>query len=139
VDLYPFGFIRVVDKPLPGAGQVADKLGANRLRIGKEMRRHDATAGDGRRREAAQATAIAALGWLAADAERLTGFLGETGFDPGSIRQAAADPAFLSGILGYIAADDARIVGFAADHGLTPEAVMRDLAALGGVWERDTP
>jgi Protein of unknown function (DUF3572) len=129
----------VVDKPLPNADQVSDKLGANRLRIGKDMRGGNATTRERGRRAAAEATAIAALAWLAAEPERLAGFLGETGFDPAAIRQAAADPAFLTGVLSYVAADDDRIVGFAAEQGMKPEAVMRDLAALGGVWERDTP
>ena len=50
-------------------------------------------------REFGENLAIQALGFLAQDPERLGRFLSLAGIGPGMIRQAAADPAFLSGVL----------------------------------------
>jgi hypothetical protein len=88
---------------------------------------------------AAGETAVAALGFIAADETRLIRFLGETGFDPSAIRDVATRPDFLAGVLGWLCADERMLVDFAAAEGRDPTAIMRDLAALGGVWERDTP
>ena len=48
--------------------------------------------------EEAERIAIAALGHVAADETLMTRFLSVTGIDPGEIRAAAADPAFLAGV-----------------------------------------
>jgi hypothetical protein len=91
------------------------------------------------RREAAEALAIAALGYLASEPEHLGGFLAATGIGPDQIRSAARDPEFLSGVLDYFSGDEALLVAFAKDHGIDPNEIERARAALGGVWERDLP
>jgi hypothetical protein len=55
------------------------------------------------------------------------------------IRQAAADPAFLSGVLDHVAADEPLLLAVAEHIGVKPEAVMRAHAALSGRYERDVP
>ena len=42
-----------------------------------------------------EATAIAALGWLAQEPELLSRFLALSGIEPAHMRHAAGDPAFL--------------------------------------------
>jgi hypothetical protein len=55
------------------------------------------------------------------------------------IRQAASDPAFLSGVLDHVAADEPLLLAVAEHIGVKPEAVMRAHAALSGRYERDVP
>lgn len=83
-------------------------------------------------REQAEAVALEALGWLAADDELVGGFLGATGLDAGDLRAAAGSPEFLGAVLDFILADDATVVAFAAQAGLKPEQVMAVRAALPG-------
>jgi hypothetical protein len=90
-------------------------------------------------REYAERVAVAALGFLGEDEERLHRFIALSGIDPADIRSSAADPAFLSGVLAHIMEDDRLAEAFASDQGLTPESLMRAAAALGGHWERDVP
>jgi hypothetical protein len=94
---------------------------------------------DAARREAAEALAIAALGYLACEPEHLGGFLATTGIGPDQIRNAAGDPQFLSGVLDYFSGDERLLVAFAKDQGIDPNEIERARAALGGVWERDLP
>ncbi|HZP75748.1 MAG TPA: DUF3572 domain-containing protein [Pseudolabrys sp.] len=89
---------------------------------------------------AAETVAIQALTYIAADAERLGGFLSLTGIGPDQIRAAARTPGFLAGVLDHIVADEALLVGFAAAADLKPEHVVRARAALGSAdWERELP
>src|SRR5713226_8406714 len=91
-------------------------------------------------REAAEALAIAALGFIAAEPERLGRFLAITGIGPESIRQAAREPHFLAGVLDHLAGDERLLMAFAAESEIDPNDVIRarDVIA-GGQWERDTP
>ena len=92
------------------------------------------------RREAAEALAVAALRFLAAEPERLGRFLAVTGIGPEAIREAAREPQFLAGVLDHVAADERLLIEFAAEAKIKPEAVMRAAVALGGgLWERDMP
>ena len=91
------------------------------------------------RREAAEALAVTALGYLAAEPEHLGGFLATTGIGPDQIRNAARDPEFLSGVLDYFASDEALLVAFAKDQDIDPNEIERARVALGGVWKRDLP
>ena len=92
------------------------------------------------RQAAAQELAIAALGFIAAEPERLGRFLVITGIGPESIRQAAGEPHFLAGVLDHIADDERLLVAFAAEQGIDANEVMRARATLaGGHWERDIP
>ena len=86
-----------------------------------------------------QSTAIAALAFLAADAERLQRFLAVTGLGPHNLRQAASDPAFLASVLDYLAADERLLVAFAAEQGLAPEAVAQARNALAGPPTHESP
>jgi len=89
---------------------------------------------------AAQELAIAALGFIAAEPDRLGRFLAMTGIGPESIRDAAREPRFLAGVLDHIAGDEPLLLAFAADNEVDPEHVMlaRDLL-VGGRWEQDGP
>ena len=91
-------------------------------------------------REAAEALAVQALNFLATEPERLSRFLGVTGLDPASIRQAAGESGFLAGVLAYLAENEQLLVAFAAEAGVKPGAVDRARHLLaGGDWERDLP
>ena len=90
--------------------------------------------------EFAQQLAIAALGFIAAEPERLGRFLAITGIGPESIRQAAGEPHFLAGVLDHVAEDEPLLLAFAAEQGIDANEVMRARSTLaGGRWERDTP
>ncbi|MBI3435578.1 MAG: DUF3572 domain-containing protein [Proteobacteria bacterium] len=78
----------------------------------------------------AQALAINALAFIAAEADRFGRFAAFTGIGPADIRRAAREPGFLSGLLDYIANDEALLMAFAADAGVDPAAIARALAAL---------
>jgi len=81
-----------------------------------------------------------ALGFIAAEPERLGRFLAMTGIGPHSVRAAALEPQFLAGVLDYLVADEELLRAFAAQSEIDPETVMRARALLAGVaWERDTP
>ena len=79
-----------------------------------------------------RSTAVSALTFLAADAERLNRFLSATGLGPHNLRKAAADPGFHASVLEYLAADEALLLAFAADAGLAPENIARALQSLRG-------
>lgn len=81
---------------------------------------------------AAEAVAVEALGFLAADSERLSRFVELCGLDPSNLRAAAAQPGFLAGVLDHIASDESLLVTFAANAGKNPEEVARACALLSG-------
>jgi hypothetical protein len=103
--------------------------------------RYDKARGKGgeARRVAAEALAIAALSYLAADAEQLGRFLAATGVGPERIREAARDPGFLVGVLDHVAQDEVLLLAFARHEEIDPAEIERARTALGGVWERDLP
>lgn len=76
--------------------------------------------------------AIAALGYLASDPERLEKFLALSGLGPHNLRRAAADPAFLGAVLDYVVADERLLVAFSGEQGRSPTEVMRARDSLGG-------
>jgi hypothetical protein len=94
---------------------------------------------DGTQREAAEALAVAALAYLAAEPEQLGRFLAASGIGPERIREAARDPGFLAGVLDHFSADEPLLIAFARERGLDPAEIERARAALTGVWERDVP
>ncbi len=69
--------------------------------------------------------AIAALGFLAADPERLERFLALSGLGPHNLRRAAADPAFLAAVLDYLAGDEPLLLAFASHQGWSPVDIVR--------------
>jgi hypothetical protein len=92
------------------------------------------------RQAAAEGLAVAALGFIAAEPERLGRFLALSGIGPDSIRAAAREPQFLAGVLDHITSDERLLLAFAAQNDIDPETVMRARDALAGPhWERDTP
>jgi hypothetical protein len=92
------------------------------------------------RQRAAEALAIDALGFIAAEPERLGRFLAVTGIGPDSIRQAARELHFLAGVLDHLASDERLLMDFAAEHEVDPDDVMRARDVIAGRrWERDTP
>ena len=76
--------------------------------------------------------AIAALGFLADDPERLERFLALSGLGPHNLREAAAEPKFLSAVLDYVTDDEKLLIAFATREGQRPEAIVRARVALAG-------
>ena len=81
-------------------------------------------------RENAEALAIRALGFVAADPELLPRFLAISGIEAGSIRQAAREPGFLAGVLQFIAAHEPTLMRFSEETGVPPQQVSAALRAL---------
>ena len=81
-------------------------------------------------RENAEALAIRALGFVAADPELLPRFLAISGIEAGSIRQAAREPGFLAGVLHFIAAHEPSLMRFSEESGIPPQQVSAALRAL---------
>ena len=75
--------------------------------------------------------AIAALGFLADDTERLERFLALSGLGPHNLRRAAADPLFLRAVLDYLAGDEPLLLAFASRQGWAPAEIVRARDALG--------
>ncbi|MEO1773902.1 MAG: DUF3572 domain-containing protein [Pseudomonadota bacterium] len=80
----------------------------------------------------AEEIAIAALGFLAAEPERIGAFLATAGADAEDLRARAGDPTFLGFVLDHLLTDDAAVLAFAEGANLRPEAVMRARQALPG-------
>jgi len=86
-------------------------------------------------KNAAEAIAIAALGFVAADPVLLPRFLAITGIEAGAIRRAAAEPGFLAGVLQFLMAHEPTLAAFCAASGeeaapIAPADVAAALAAL---------
>ena len=65
------------------------------------------------RTEQAEIIAISALGWIAADPERLERFVAVSGLDLGDLRRAATEPGFAAGVLDYICSDEPTLLALA--------------------------
>jgi hypothetical protein len=81
-------------------------------------------------REQAEMLAIGALGFLAAQPEALGRFLSLTGIGLETLRQAAAEPRFLSGLLDFFLANEGLLVDYARQEGIAPEEIVRARTAL---------
>ena len=79
------------------------------------------------------ALAVAVLGFLAADPDRLTRFFALTGLDPATLRATAATPAFARAVLSYLGSDETLLVAFARDGGLDPIHVGQAVRLADGV------
>jgi len=90
-------------------------------------------------REAAEMLAIQALGFIAAEPERLEAFLAATGLTLDRLRESATEPDFLAGVLEHMLADESLLLAFADSAAIDPAEIARARRALGGNWERDTP
>ena len=73
--------------------------------------------------EEAEIVALNALGFLAADSERLQRFMDLSGLDVDAIRAGAASPAFLGGILDHLLTDESLLLVFAEEQQLRPERI----------------
>ncbi len=80
----------------------------------------------------AEAMALEALAFLAADEGRLGGFLGASGLSPADLPLAASDAAFLGGVLDFLLQDEALLEAFCAASDTNPEAPLRARALLPG-------
>lgn len=83
-------------------------------------------------RDAAEAIATEALGFIAGDSVRLGRFLAESGLGPETVRRAAADPAFLPAVLDFILAHEADLLDFAAHLGVDPKHITAARRLLPG-------
>jgi hypothetical protein len=84
--------------------------------------------------------AVAALGFLAGEPERLGRFLALSGLGPESLRAAARQPEFLAGVLNHMLGDEKLLLAFAQHAEIDAEEVARAQRALSGQpWERDAP
>lgn len=94
----------------------------------------------GMTQEAAEALAIQALTFIAAEPERLGGFLAATGIGPGEIRAASRAPGFLAGVLHHVASDEQLAAAFVTHMQCQPDDILQANVALGGEpWERSVP
>jgi hypothetical protein len=89
--------------------------------------------------EGAQTVAIEALGFLAADPERLSRFLALSGLGPHNLREAATSPGFLAAVIDYLAADEPLLIAFAAAQGIDPVDVTRARDRLSGPAAESSP
>lgn len=76
--------------------------------------------------------ALRALGFLAAEPERLEPFLAATGLGPATLRAAAGEPGFLAAVLGHLCADESLLLEFAGNLSLNPEIIVRAHESLAG-------
>ena len=82
--------------------------------------------------EVAQAVAIQALGWIAADDEIFPIFLSATGASLAELRNRAAEPEFLAAVLDFLLQDDRWVVAFCDAEGHPYTAPQSARAALPG-------
>lgn len=85
-----------------------------------------------RQRDQAEALAISAVAFLAADEELLGDFMGQAGLSPDSLRDAAKSRNFLNFVMDFVCSNDTLIVNFARAENIKPEAVMIARAYLEG-------
>lgn len=85
----------------------------------------------------AETVALQALGWIAADEDRLGRFMGLAGLTADELRARAGEAEFLGGVLDFVLGDEATTLAFATEAGLKPDALMRLRRKLPGapVWE----
>ncbi|WP_448952231.1 DUF3572 domain-containing protein [Labrys neptuniae] len=93
------------------------------------------TAGQAAQKQRAEEIATAALGFIAADEDRLGGFFAMTGLSPDEIRKAATKPGFLASVLQHVLSDEASAAQFASEHGLSPEDLQKAACQLGIRWD----
>jgi hypothetical protein len=87
-------------------------------------------------KEQAEALAVQALTFIAADPELLPRFLALTGIEAGQIRRAAREPGFLAGVLQFILAHEPTLKRFADETGVPPSSVAAARRALPGGDDR---
>lgn len=83
--------------------------------------------------------ALRALGFLAAEPERLEPFLTATGLGPDTLRAAASEPGFLAAVLDHLCGNESLLLEFAGNLSLNPEFVVRARESLAGHPAGDDP
>jgi hypothetical protein len=84
------------------------------------------------RNDPADIRALQVLGWLAADGDLLSVFLGASGTQPGELRARAEEPEFLASVVDFVLMDDAWVQACAQDLDWPPDALIRLRAELPG-------
>lgn len=87
--------------------------------------------------QSAEILALDALRFLAADTERLGGFLAATGTGPADLKELAGDPVFLGAVIDYMMQDESLIFLFAESADVAPEALQAARRALPGDTSHD--
>jgi hypothetical protein len=82
--------------------------------------------------EAAEALALAAVQFLALEADRLQRFLDLTGLAPDDLRAWLGEPAFLAGVLDHLLGDEALLIDFASWAEIAPKDVADARRRLAG-------
>jgi hypothetical protein len=75
-------------------------------------------------KDAAEALAIQALGWIAGSDDLMGTFMGATGASVDDVRAQASDPAFLGSVLDFLLMDDAWVTGFCDASGFDYQRPM---------------
>lgn len=78
----------------------------------------------------AEAIALKAVAFVAADEDLLPRFVSLTGAGAEDLKARLADPAFLGGVMDFVLGDEATAVAFAESEGLSPEALVLARARL---------
>jgi hypothetical protein len=87
------------------------------------------------RRESAEAVAVEALSFIAAEPERLSRFLALSGLEVVNLRQVAAQEGFLAGVMAFVASDEALLLEFAAASGRAPDHIAAACQALNPAFD----
>lgn len=83
-------------------------------------------------RDAAETTALQALGWLAANDELLPVFMGATGVSSEDLKTNATDPEFLGAVLDFLLMDDAWVMACSEALNVPYDGLMQARAVLPG-------
>lgn len=82
--------------------------------------------------EDAEIIALQALGWIIADDDLSSVFLGATGASVDDLRARAAETEFQTAVLEFLMLDDDWVTGFCSAHGHPFDTPARALQALPG-------
>lgn len=86
----------------------------------------------------AESIAVAALGYLASEPDRLARFMALSGIDAAELRARAGDRDMLAAILEHVLGDESLLLVFAASAGLAPQSIAPAAELLhGGRRDRD--
>ena len=83
-------------------------------------------------REIAETITVQALGWLVANDELLSVFLGASGASLEDLRTGATDPALLGAVVDFLMMDDEWVLAFCHDAAIPPERLAEAREALPG-------
>ncbi len=78
----------------------------------------------------AEAIGLQALGFLAADDNRIAKFLGLTGIQPSDLVEQAQSSQMLLAVLEHISGDESLLLVFASEIGVAPEVVAEAMRRL---------